>query len=115
MESWSVCVCVCSHSSPGLCHPAQPTLLSQPVYIGGAVMSLFSDGELRLRLLLKRLLCASLVLRGDKRGRSLKAAPLSGCWRRLLIGKMLIFFFDQEEDYGPYLSRVSHSKMKRLC
>lgn len=55
-------------------------------------MSLFSDGELRLRLLLRRLLCASLVLRGDKRGRSLKAAPLSGCWRRLLIGKMLIFF-----------------------
>lgn len=71
-----VCVCVLT------AHQAFATLRSPPfrpslVYIGGAVMSLFSDGELRLRLLLRRLPCASLVLRGDKRGRSLKAAPLS--------------------------------------
>lgn len=47
--------------------------------------------------LLRRLLCASLVLKRDKCGCSLKAAPLSGCWRRPLIGKMQIFF-DQEKD-----------------
>ncbi|GLD54556.1 transcriptional activator GLI3 [Lates japonicus] len=35
--------------------------------------------------LLRRLLCASPVLQRDKRGCSLKAAPLSGCWRRPLI------------------------------
>lgn len=81
-------------------HQVFPTLHSltipfQVIYIGGAVMSLFLDGELALPVC--SLVKAAAVLKGDKRGRSLKAAPLSGCWRRLLIGKMQIFF-DQEKD-----------------
>jgi len=49
-------------------------------------------------VLLRRPLCASPVLKGDKCRRSLKAAP-SPLWllAQALIGKMQIFF-DQEKD-----------------
>lgn len=72
----------------------------QVSFIGGAVMSLFLDGELPLVSRCAPSLRASPVLKGDKRRRSLKAVPHTpspACWRRPLIGKMLIFF-DQEKD-----------------
>lgn len=93
---------MCSHSSSDFSHPPQSSILLQVIYIGGAVMSLFLDGEPALpalrAALSRRLLRASPVLKGDKRGAQSEASPpLSGCWRGLLIGKMQIFF-DQEKD-----------------
>lgn len=93
----------------------------QVSFTGGAVMSLFLDGELpllsRCAPSLRWLLRASPVLKGDKRRRSLKAAPhppSPACWRRPLIGKMQIFFWSGE-GLGPLICLEYHTLRWKEC
>lgn len=77
MDWWSERVC--SRSASGLSHPLHASLPFQVIYIGSVATSLFSDREAALPLPAaassRRLLCASPVLKGDKRRLSLKLPP----------------------------------------